>query len=415
MYRRLTRGTPGAKLLGEGSPVERTQIGIVGAGPAGLVLSHLLAQAGVESFVIEKHSRDYIEHRVRAGLLEHRTVELLRERGLAERMLELGQPHRGTELRFDGRRHRIPYSDLYDGRTMLVYPQQELVADLVRVRLASGRPIAFESDDVTLHDFETDSPTIRYLEAGEQRELQCDFVAGCDGFHGVSRQSIPPGRLTQFDFDLPFAWLGIIAAVPPSTSEIIYALHERGFAGHMLRTSEISRFYLQVEPDDDIANWPDDRIWFELRTRLATSDGWTLKEGPILEKSITGMRSYIAEPMRHGRLFLAGDAAHIVPPSGAKGMNLAISDARVLAEALTAWYRDGNDALMAAYSSTCLRRVWRVQEFSNWMSWMIHNIPDHVPDAPFRRRLQRAQLEYVTSSPAGGAMFAENYVGLESV
>jgi len=393
----------------------RTQVGIVGAGPAGLVLAHLLGERGIESVVLERHTRDYIEHRVRAGLLEHRTVELLREHGLGGRMLELGQVHRGTELRFDGQRHRIPYSDLYGGRTMLVYPQQELVADLVRLRLAADGEIVFEADDVALHDIESERPSLTYRENGACHELECGFIAGCDGFHGVSRPSIPPGALTTYGFELPFAWLGIIAAVAPSTSEIIYALHERGFAGHMLRTNEISRFYLQVEPDDDIANWPDDRIWFELRTRFATNDGWTLREGPILEKSITDMRSFIAEPMRHGRLFLAGDAAHIVPPSGAKGMNLAISDARVLSEALAAWYGSGSTALLDSYSETCLRRVWRVQEFSNWMSWMIHKIPDGVPDASFRRRLQRAQLEYLTTSPSAAASFAENYVGLEDV
>ncbi len=395
--------------------MSRTQVGIIGAGPAGLVLGHLLAQAGIESVILEKHSRDYIEHRVRAGLLEHRTVEFLRERGLGERMLREGMVHRGTELRVFGQRHRIPYSDLYGGRSMLVYPQQDLVADLVRLRLDHGGEIAFEAQDVTLDAFDTDHPALSYCASGKAERLECDFMAGCDGFHGVSRDSIPADVLTIHDQRLPFGWLGIIAAVPPSTTEIIYALHDRGFAGHMLRTATVSRFYLQCDPDDDIANWPDDRIWEELRLRLATNDGWVLQEGPILEKSITEMRSFVCEPMRYGRLFLAGDAAHIVPPTGAKGMNLAISDARVLADALVGWYRKGDDAGLESYSATCLRRAWRVQEFSTWMSWMIHKLPDDLPDIEFRRRLQRAQLDYVATSPAAGASFAENYVGIESL
>ncbi|HEX6031906.1 MAG TPA: 4-hydroxybenzoate 3-monooxygenase, partial [Tepidiformaceae bacterium] len=294
----------------------RTQVGIVGAGPAGLVLSHLLGEHGIESVVLEKHTREYIEHRVRAGLLEHRTVQLLREHGLAARMLERGMVHRGTELRFDGKRRHIPYTDLYGGRTMLVYPQQDLVADLVGLRLEKGGEVVFEAEDVRLEGIEGERPSIHYCAGGREQAIECDFIAGCDGFHGVCRPSIPAHDLRIHDYRLPFGWLGIIAAVPPSTQEIIYALHERGFAGHMLRTSEVSRFYLQCDPDDDIENWPDDRIWKELRTRLATDDGWTLREGPILEKSITEMRCFVTEPMSYGRLHLAGDAAHIVPPTG---------------------------------------------------------------------------------------------------
>ena len=391
----------------------RTQVGIVGAGPAGLVLAHLLAQAGVESVVLERQSRAYIEKRVRAGLLEHGTVRLLKERGLGERMLERSLAHHGTELRFDGQRHRIPYSDLYGGREMRVYAQQELVADLVRLRLAAGGEIVFEAGDVELEGIDSEAPLIRYRHAGEEAELRCDFIAGCDGFHGVSRPSIPEGVLTTYNDRLPFGWVGILAAVPPSTTEIIYALHERGFAGHMLRTSDVSRFYLQCDPDDDIANWPDDRIWYELRTRLATNDGWTLGEGPIIEKNITEMRSFLVSPMRHGRLYLAGDAAHIVPPTGAKGMNLAIHDAGVLAGAVASWYAGEGDGLLAGYSDTCLRRAWRVQEFSSWMSWMLHRLPEDTPNRAYREQLQRAQLAYVTSSPAAGASFAENYVGIE--
>jgi len=390
-----------------------TPVAIIGAGPAGLVLSHLLAQGGVESVVLERHSREHIEQRVRAGLMEHGTVALLREAGLGERMMAAGFPHRGTEFRVFGDRHRIPYSDLYGGREMRVYPQQELVADLVRLRLASGAPIVFEAEDVTISGADSDRPAVCYTVDGRSERLDCDFVAGCDGFHGVSRPSIPEGVLTTYDQRLPFGWLGIIAAVAPSTEEIIYALSERGFAGHMIRTHEVSRFYLQCDPDGDIEEWPDDRIWAELRARLATNDGWTLREGPILEKSISELRSFVVEPMQWGRLFLAGDAAHIVPPTGAKGMNLAIADAKVLADALVRWFRGGDSSGLDSYSASCLRRVWRVQEFSTWMSWMLHRLPDDTPNLEFRRALQRAQLDYVCSSPVAAASFAENYVGIE--
>jgi p-hydroxybenzoate 3-monooxygenase len=377
-----------------------------------LVLSHLLHQAGVASIVLEKHDREYIENRTRAGLLEFPTVELLRERGLGQRMLEQGMPHRGTEIRFHGERHRIPYSDLYGGRAMLVYAQQQLVADLVRLRLEAGCPIVFEAEDVRPRDIDSSAPAVSYRTTDGAFEIECDFIAGCDGFHGVSRASIPAGLLTEHEQVFPFSWLGILAAVPPSTEEIIYAVHERGFAGHMLRTAAISRFYLQCEPDDGLEEWPDERIWSELRLRLAT-EGWTLREGPILEKSVAELRSYIVEPMQYGRLFLAGDAAHIVPPTGAKGMNLAIADARVLADGIVRWYRDGDRDGLDGYSETCLRRVWRVQEFSTWMSWMIHRIPDSEPQADFRRRLQEAQLRYLFGSRAAQESFAENYVGIE--
>ena len=390
----------------------RTQVGIVGAGPAGLVLAHRLWDAGISCVVLERHSREYIESRVRAGLIEHGTVQLLKAAGLGDRMLEQGKTHRGTELRVFGQRHRIAYSDLYGGRSMLVYPQQDLVADLVRLGLARGIPILFEVDNVALHGIADVQPSIDFQHDGRGERLECDIIGGCDGFHGVSRASIPPQALTVYDQRMPFGWLGIIAAVGPSTEEIIYAHHERGFAGHMLRTETMSRFYIQCDPDDDIANWPDERIWFELRTRLAT-DGWTLAEGPILEKSISELRSFVCEPMRYGNLFLAGDAAHIVPPTGAKGMNLAIHDATVLAQALIRWFA-GNDSVgLDCYSDDCLRRVWRVQEFSTWMSWMLHRLPDDLPDIELRRKLQRAQLDYVCNSAVGAASFAENYVGIE--
>ena len=392
----------------------RTCVGIVGAGPAGLVLAHLLADQGVESVVLERQSRSHVERRVRAGLLEHRTVELLEAHGLAERLRARGQVHRGVELRFDGRRHRIAYADLYGGRHMVVYAQQELVADLIRLWIARGGGIAFEAERVTLHGLESERPEIRYAVGGRGERLACDFVAGCDGFHGVSRGSIPAGALTVHDQRLPFAWVGVLAEVAPSTDEIIYANHARGFAGHMLRSSTVSRFYLQTEPDDPIESWPDERICAELQRRLATSDGWKLREGPVLEKNVTDMRSFVVEPMQFGRLFLAGDAAHIVPPTGAKGLNLAVADARVLADAIVRQVRASDSSGLAAYSDTCLRRVWRVQEFSSWMTWLVHRIPDG-PDADLRRRLQRAQLEYLCASPAAGASFAENYVGIADV
>ena len=312
----------------------RTCVGIVGAGPAGLVLAHLLADQGVECVVLEQKSRAYVEKRVRAGLLEHRTVALLEERGLAEHLRAQGQIHRGVELRFAGRRHRIPYGELYGGRHMVVYAQQELVADLIRLWLARGGELVFEAEDVRLHGIDGARPELRYRVAGREERLECEFIAGCDGFHGVSRGAIPEGVLRVHDHRLPFAWVGVLAAVAPSTEEIIYAHHGRGFAGHMLRSSTVSRFYLQTEPDDPIESWPDARIWEELAGRLATADGWKLREGPVLEKSVTDMRSFVVEPMQFGRLFLAGDAAHIVPPTGAKGLNLAVADARVLADAL---------------------------------------------------------------------------------
>jgi p-hydroxybenzoate 3-monooxygenase len=392
--------------------VARTQVAIVGAGPAGLVLAHLLAEQGVHSIILEKRSREYIETRVRAGLLEHPTVELFRTHGLGEQMLRDGAVHRGVEFRVHGRRYRVPYSDLTGGRTMMVYAQQLVVADLVRLWIARGGKIVFEAEDVALDDIESERPSVSYRRKGEVNRLDCDFIGGCDGFHGVSRPSIPASALTVYDQRLPFSWLGIIAEVSPSTREIIYSLSDRGFAGHMLRTPTISRFYLQCDPDDDLANWPDDRIWSELQLRLA-SDGWTLREGQIAEKSIAEMRSFIVEPMQFGRLFLAGDAAHIVPATGAKGLNLAVADARVLAAALARRYQDGEWTLLESYSATCLRRVWRVQEFSTWMSWMIHRLPDDTPDRAFRERLQLAQLAHLAGSPVAAASFAENYVGIE--
>jgi len=376
----------------------RTQVGIIGAGPAGLVLARLLERAGIASIVIERRSRSYVESRVRAGVLEHDTARLLDELGVGGRMRREGLVHRGVELRFDGEGHRIDLEKL-TGRTITVYGQQEVVKDLIAARLDSGAPLLFEAEVTGVDDTE-----IAFRHEAAERLLSCDFVAGCDGSHGVARYCVPAGALHAAERSYPYAWLGILARAPAANEELVYAYHERGFALHSMRTPEIVRLYLQVPPGTDLADWPDARIWDELRTRL----GLPLQEGPVLERGITPMRSVVVEPMRHGRLFLAGDAAHIVPPTGAKGLNLAVADVEVLAAALVAYYREGSTALLDAYSRTCLRRVWQVQRFSNWMTSMLHR---HDDDR-FGHRLQLAELAYVTGSTAAATTLAENYVGL---
>ena len=388
----------------------RTQVGIVGAGPAGLVLAHLLHLQGIESVVLEDRSREYVEQRVRAGLLEQGSVELLVGSGAGERLQRECLTHDGIEIRFEGRRHRIDLAEL-TGRRVTIYGQQEVVKDLIRIRLDAGLPILFEVDDVSLHDLESERPRIGFRHDGADEEITCDVVAGCDGFHGVSRTAIPAGVLTVFEREYPFAWLGILAAAPPSNDELIYAYHEHGFALHSMRSPSLTRLYVQCPLDDDLANWPDDRIWEELQTRLG-GDDLTLGEGPVVEKGITPMRSFVVEPMQHGRLFLAGDSAHIVPPTGAKGMNLALHDVRVLADALGRWYSTGDATGLDEYSSTCLRRVWRAEHFSWWMTQMLHRFPG---DDPFEERLQHAQLRYVTTSHSAMTTLAENYTGLEQV
>lgn len=390
----------------------RTQVGIVGAGPAGLLLGQLLHLLGIESVVLEVRSREYIERRVRAGVLEQGTVDLLAELGVGERMRREGLVHHGIELRFGGRGHRIPLSDLTGGRAITIYGQQEVIKDLVYARLEAGLPLLFQVEEVELGDVESDRPVIRFGHEGQRHELRCEFIAGCDGFHGVSRPAIPDGVLTVYEHEYPFAWLGILAEVAPSSDELVYSRHERGFALHSLRSPTLTRLYLQCGADEDLAEWPDDRIWAELQVRFETDDGWTLHEGAIVEKGIAGMRSFVVDPMQLGRLFLAGDAAHIVPATGAKGLNLAAADVRVLAEALGEWYASGDDTQLEAYSSTCLRRVWRAEHFSWWMTWMLHRSPG---DDPFEARLQLAQLAYVTSSTAAATALAENYVGLQQV
>ncbi|MGV9774740.1 4-hydroxybenzoate 3-monooxygenase [Streptosporangium sp. NPDC003464] len=382
----------------------RTQVGIVGAGPAGLLLSHLLHLRGIDSVVLESRSREYVEQRVRAGVLEQGTVDVLDEAGVGGRMRAEGLPHHGIELRYGGAGHRIPFERLVPGRAITVYGQQEVVKDLIARRLADGGKILFDVPDVALHSLAAD-PYLTFL----GRRLDCDVIAGCDGFHGVSRPSIPDGVLSIFQRDYPFAWLGILAQVPPSAEELIYSRSERGFALHSMRSPEISRFYLQVPPDASLDDWPDSRIWAELRARLETVPGFALTEGPIISRDLSAMRSFVAEPMRHGRLYLAGDAAHIVPPTGAKGLNLAVADVRVLAEALAAFYGSGSTELLDAYSDTCLRRVWRAQHFSWWMTTLLHTFDS---DDAYGRRLQTSHLDYVTSSEAAATTLAENYVGL---
>ena len=386
-----------------------TQVGIVGAGPAGLLLAHLLKRNGVESVVIEARARSYVEHRVRAGVLEQGTVDLLTQNGLGARLAREGLRHRGIELRFGGRGHRIDMTALTGGRAITVYGQQEVVKDLIAARLSAGDPILFDSADVAIADFAGDAPVIRFTHAGAARQLHCDYIAGCDGFHGICRAAIPAGAIDAFERVYPFAWLGSLAEAPPTHDELIYAYHDRGFALYSMRSPEITRLYLQVAPDEDLAKWPDARIWSELHARLETADGWKLTEGRVLERGVTGMRSFVAEPMQFGRLFLAGDAAHIVPPTGAKGMNLAVADVHVLARALAARYRDNDEALLRAYSETCLKRVWRAEHFSWWMTSMLHRFPDR--DA-FTHKLQRSQLDYVVTSHAAATSLAENYVGL---
>lgn len=391
--------------------IERTQVGIVGAGPAGLLLSHLLHRAGVESVVLESRSRDYVEKRVRAGVLEQGTVDLLTEVGLGDRLHREGLVHQGINLQFQGERHRIPMTDL-TGRSITVYGQQEVVKDLIAARLADGGPIEFEVDHVQLEDmgpgWAAREPVIRYRHGRAKHVLRCDIVAGCDGFHGVSRPSIPFGILSEFHHEFPFSWLGVLADVAPSTDELIYSYTERGFALHSLRSPSVSRLYLQVDNSDHIDAWPDERIWGELGRRLQLP-GWQLHQGPITEKGIAPMRSFVAEPMQYGRLFLAGDAAHIVPATGAKGLNLAVSDVNALSQAIDTWYRAGSREALDGYTRRCLWRVWRAQEFSTFMSSMLHRVP-HAE--PFQRRLQVAQLQYVTSSETAARSLSENYVGL---
>jgi p-hydroxybenzoate 3-monooxygenase len=387
----------------------RTQVGIVGAGPAGLMLSHLLHLAGVESVILECRSRQYIEDRVRAGVLEQGTVDLMIDTGVGERLQREGLRHDGVWFSFGGRRHRVDLSELTGGRAITVYAQQEVVRDLVEARVRAGGQIVFEVDDLSVHDLDSTLPAIRYTKDGAQHEIVCDFIAGCDGFHGICRSSVPEGVITAYERVYPFAWLGILAEAAPTSEELVYTYHQRGFALFSMRSPQITRLYLQCAPDEDLAQWPDDRVWEELCARMRTGDGWAPAIGPVIQKGVTGMRSFVIEPMQFGRLFLAGDAAHIVPPTGAKGLNLAISDVRVLSQALEAFYKSGSRDLLEQYSAKCLGRIWKVQRFSWWMTSMLHLFPGHDG---FDYRRQLAELDYMTSSRAGMTSLAENYVGL---
>jgi p-hydroxybenzoate 3-monooxygenase len=371
-----------------------------------LLLSRLLHLQGIESVVLERRDRDYVEHRVRAGVLEYGSVETLREADVAGRLDTEGLVHEGVELRFTQRGHRIDFRDLI-GRWITVYGQQEVVKDLIAALLADGVDIRFEVEDVALSDLDTDLPRIGFVDDGEQRTLECDFVVGADGFHGVSREHI--AGLTLYERNFPFAWLGILAEAPPSSAELIYSRHRNGFALHSMRSPAITRMYLQVSLADDVGDWPDERIWAELQTRLATEDGFALTEGPLVDKGITSMRSVVSSSMQYGRLFLAGDAAHIVPATGAKGMNLAIADVRILAHALGGFYAGAGEELLAEYTDTVLRRVWRATHFSWWMTTMLHVDPG---DDAYGEQLAVSQLRYVIASRAMATSLAENYTGL---
>jgi p-hydroxybenzoate 3-monooxygenase len=386
----------------------RTAVGIVGAGPAGLMLGHLLHLRGIDSVILEDRTEEHVIERVRAGVLEQGTVDLLRDVGVGERLSREGLRHGGIYIAFDGVRHHIPMDELTGGRAITVYGQNEVVKDLIEARRATGRPLHFAVSDVGVSGFDSLRPRITYSRDGEPRELECDFIAGCDGFHGVCRPSIPPGQLRVYERVYPFAWLGILANAAPSSEELVYSLHERGFALFSMRSPHVTRLYLQVSPDEDVAAWSDDRIWSELKRRLRTSDGWEPNEGEITQKAVTPMRSFVAEPMRYGRLFLAGDAAHIVPPTGAKGLNLAIADVWRLSTALAAYYQSRSEQALDSYSAQALRRAWWAQRFSWWMTSMLHTSDS---DNPFDHRRQLAELDYLVSSRAAMTSLAENYVG----
>ena len=372
------------------------------------MLGHLLHRAGIDSIILEDRSQEYVIERVRAGVLEQGTVDLMHESGVGERLAREGMRHEGIYIAFGGTRHRIDMAGLTGGRAITIYGQHEVVKDLIAARVATGRPLLFEVSDVTVGGFDTSSPTVRFRHEGSLHEIECDFVAGCDGSHGICRPSIPPAHLQLYEREYPFAWLGILASAAPSSDELVYALHDRGFALFSMRSTSITRLYLQVAPDEEVEDWSDDRIWTELLVRLRTDDGWEPTVGPILQKGITPMRSFVADPMRYERLFLAGDAAHIVPPTGAKGLNLAMADVRRLATALESFYATGADTRLGEYSARGMKRTWRAQRFSWWMTSMLHR---HDTGNPFDDRRQLAELDYLVSSRAAMTSLAENYVG----
>jgi len=384
----------------------RTQVGIIGAGPAGLMLARLLRMAGIDSIIIENRSEEYIYNRIRAGLLEHWSADLLTEVGVGERMAREGVLHWGNYIGINGELHRLDFKKLVDKR-VTIYGQQEVVKDLVARRRADGGDLLFEVDNVSVHDITSERPTIRFTHEGKAKEIECDFIAGCDGFHGICRPSFPEGVVKVFEREYPFGWVGILTESPPPDHELIYAYTDRGFALYTMRSMSVARLYLQCDHDDDIANWPDNRIWDELHRRLGGAR--ELKEGKMLQKGITPMRSFVAEPMQYGRLMLAGDAAHIVPPTGAKGMNLAFADVVFMSRALTAFFKNKRTDLLETYSDTCLRRVWKAQRFSWWMTQIMHRFPD---ETDFDHRRQLAELDYLTTSEAASTSLVEQYVGL---
>ena len=386
-----------------------TQIAIIGAGPAGLLLAHLLHQRGIHSIIVEIRSRDHCESRIRAGVLEQGTVDLLRKAGLGSRMDREGLFHHGIEIGFRRQRHRIPLFELTDGKCVTVYGQHEVVKDLIAQRLADGGQVLFDCANVSVHNLQNARPSVRFEHAGEAHEIAADYIAGCDGFHGICRNAVPAGILQSFERAYPFGWLGILADAAPASDELVYMHHDRGFALFSMRSQKLTRLYLQCKPDEDLTQWSDDRIWNEFSVRFESEDGWHPTEGPILQKSVTGMRSFVCEPMQYGKLFLAGDAAHIVPPTGAKGMNLAVADVAVLTRAFETYYSKGSSDLLGFYSEICLRRVWKAQRFSWWMTSLLHRFSEAEA---FDHRRQIAELDYVTGSKAAATSLAEYYVGL---
>ncbi|MEP7107378.1 MAG: 4-hydroxybenzoate 3-monooxygenase [Ferruginibacter sp.] len=391
--------------------IQKTKIGIIGAGPAGLTLSLLLYSKGIDCVILENRSREYVESRIRAGLLEQNTVDLYNELEVAERLNKEGLQHHGVYLSFDGKRIRVPFGELTNGRSITIYGQQEVVKDLVKANIERGVTIVFEAIATGMDGIETTAPLIHFKHKEVQHTLECDFIAACDGYHGIGRKNLPGHCYNEFVKEYPFSWLGILAHAAPSTDELIYAYHENGFALHSLRSEKVSRLYLQVDNDDHIDNWPDEKIWDELALRLS-ADGFSLNRGEIFDKSITPMRSFMIDNMQFGKLFLAGDAAHIVPPTGGKGLNLAVADVRFMAAAINDWYKNKKNDLLESYSSDCLRRIWRAQDFSNFMTCLFHKQAVH---GSFEYYLQKSRFNYISISKAQAATIAENYVGLKEI
>ena len=387
----------------------KTQVAIVGAGPAGLMLGHLLHNAGIDTIIVECKSRRHIEERVRAGVLEQGTVNAMVDSGVGDRLLKEGLQHDTIDIRFNGEPHRLNIKELSRGRSVWVYAQHEIVKDLVAARLGYDEPLYFEAGDVSIHDIDTDRPSIRFIDEEGEQDVECQFVAGCDGFHGISRGMIPETELHVYDRQYPFAWLGVLVEAPPASSEVIYAYHERGFALQSMRGPAISRLYVQCPVADTVDGWSDERFWRELHARLETNDGWHQQEGPIFQKGITGMRSFVCEPMQYGRLLLAGDAAHIVPPTGAKGLNMAIGDVQIMTRALQSFYADGKSEHLDKYSDTCLKRVWQVQRFASMLCYNLHRFPEHNQ---FEHKMQLAELNNIAHSRQAMRAFAQNYTGL---